>query len=179
MDIYKLKFTCLQNSIMRFLCINAERKMNQRKIAKSLDVSATAIAKALPLLQKEGLINIEKGDSMNSIGLNLDNDKVLRFKRMENLKIIYESYLVDFLEDKFPGSTIILFGSYSKGEDIYDSDIDIAIIEHSKRKVDLKKYEAILEREIRINFYSSLSNLDKGLKENLCNGFVLSGGIEL
>ena len=91
---------------------------------------------------------------------------------------IYESMLIDFLEDKFLGLTIILFGSYSRGDDISKSDIDIAII-GQKKEVDLKKFEKILFKKIILNFYPSFTDIHKNLKENLCNGILLSGGIEL
>ena len=40
-------------------------------------------------------------------------------------------------------------------------------------------FEKILERKINISFYSSFEGIHKHLKENLCNGIVLFGGIRL
>src|SRR3989344_6175695 len=129
METYKLKFTRLQNEIFRFLSIKAGMKFNQSRIAKMLKVSPTAIAKVLPLLEKEGLIKIEKGKNinLNFIFLDQNNKRAIELKRIENLKNIYESGLSDFLEESFPGCTIIIFGSYSRGEDTIKSDIDVAV----------------------------------------------------
>lgn len=181
MDKYKLKYTRLQNEILRLLCVKAGEKINQRKIAGLLSVSPTAIAKALPLLEKEKLINLEKSKTINLvlIELNLENNKAIQIKKLENLKQVFDSGLSEHLKDLFAGTTIILFGSYSRGEDIQDSDIDIAIIGTNEKEVPLKKYESFLEREIIINFYPSFNKIHTHLKNNILNGIILSGSVEL
>ena len=103
----------------------------------------------------------------------------MQLKRVDNLKLIYESGLADYLEKEFAGATIILFGSYSRGEDTNRSDIDIAIIGRKNKLIDLKIFESLLEREINLNFYDSFKEIHKNLKENLLNGIILFGGIEL
>jgi predicted nucleotidyltransferase len=167
--------------MFKLLCINVGREMNQREIAKELNVSSTAISKALNYMEKEELIKIDRNKTMNllSVILNRENRKVMQLKRVENLKQIYESGLVEGLEEKFMGGTIILFGSYSRGDDTITSDIDIAIISRKEKRVDLSQFEKTLGREIIINFYPSLKEVHKDLRNNLCNGIVLSGGVEL
>jgi predicted nucleotidyltransferase len=181
METKELKFTRLQADIFRFLCENVGNEVNQSFIAKELGVSSTAIAKAINDLEKGKLIVINKDKLMNLnlIKLNRDNSNVVQLKRVENLKAIYESGILEELEENFPGSTIILFGSYSKGEDIVKSDIDIAIVGRKEKQINLSKFEKVLKREIILNFYSSFKEIHKELKESLCNGIVLSGGVEL
>lgn len=181
MDIYKLKFTKLQMEIFRLLCIEAGEKLNQREISKFLKVSPTAIAKSILKLEKEGLIikEIQKTMNLNLITLNRNNQMVMQLKRVENLNLIYESKLLEFLENKFPGTTIIVFGSYSRGDDTITSDIDIAIIEGKDKEINLMNFEKLLKRKININFYNSLKDINKELRENICNGIVLVGGIQL
>lgn len=177
-DIIKLKFTLLQQEILRFLFRETEKSFNARQLSRALNVSQTAISKSLLLLKKNKLICVSKDSGRLSIELNRNNQKIFQMKRVDNLRAIYESGLIDFLEDKFLGSTTILFGSYSRGDDISKSDIDIAIIGQEK-EVNLKKFEKALFRKIVLNFYPSFTNIHKNLKENLCNGILLSGGIEL
>jgi len=167
--------------ILRLLFINAGIPLNQRQIANRLEVSQPAVMKALPGLEKEGLIlsQQDKESRRWSIQLNRDDRMVLALKRVDNLKQVYESGLANFLEAKFPGDTIILFGSYARGEDTAGSDIDIAVIGSKEKDVDLTRLEKALERTININFFESFKNVHKHLKENLCNGIVLVGGIEL
>ena len=113
------------------------------------------------------------------IELNRDNKKVIGLKRAENLKMLYESGLVEFLEENLPTSTIILFGSYSQGYDTITSDIDIAIIGMKEKIVNLNNFQKVLERKIKLNFYNSISEIHKNLRENILNGIVIMGGISL
>lgn len=188
MDMYTLKWTRLQNELFRFLCIKAGFCLNLRGIARPLKVSPTAVSNALPQLKKEGLITIQKSKTMNlsSIELNRDNQKAIQLKRVENLRMIYESNLSDYLFNEFPGCTIILFGSYSRGEDTWTgyteenrSDIDIAIIGTEGKELDLTRYDMLLERTIHVNFYKSWANIHKHLKDSILSGVVLSGVVEL
>lgn len=180
-NIYKLKLTNLQKGILRLLYVKVGVSLNQRQTAKILGVTQPAVMKALPELKKEDLITIDQDKESKrwSIELNRDNYKVMQFKRADNLAQIYESELADYLEREFAGATIILFGSYSRGEDTINSDIDIAIIGRKEKKVDLLKFEKLLERKININFYESFEKIHKNLKENLFNGIVLFGGVKL
>ncbi len=179
-NIYEPKFTLLQQGILRFLFNGVGKQFNARALARNLNVSPPAISKALPLLEKEEFVTVSKDKESKrmSIELNRDNQKVIQFKRVENLKLVYESGLNNELEEKFAGGTIILFGSFSMGEDLFNSDIDLAIIGRKEKKVDLSEYEKLFGKEIRINFYDTLSGVHKHLRENICRGIVLSGSIE-
>ena len=177
----KPELTNLQQGILELLFKRAGTSLNQNQIAKLLKVSQPAVTKAIPLLEKLEFIKIQKDKETKrwSISLNTNNHKVVQLKRVNNLKQIYETGLADFLEKEFAGATIILFGSYSGGEDIFNSDIDIAIIGRKEKNIDLKKFEDLLERKINLNFYSSFKDIHKNLKENLANGIVLTGSFEL
>jgi len=180
-DRNKLKFTQLQQEILIFLFEKAGLKFNARRLAKNLNVSPTAIGKAIPKLKKNNLINVKKGPESKtlSIELNRENKYVLNIKRVKNLKLIYEFKLYDHLFDSFPGCTIILFGSFSRGEDIYSSDIDIAVIGTKNKNLDLTNYEKEFSKKINISYYSSFENIEKHIKNNLLSGILISGGIEL
>jgi len=177
-NITKPKLTQLQNDILRVLFKKNGSVLNQRQLAIQLNVTQPAIKKALPVLEKIKSINVKK-DQRLSITLNTECHKVMQLKRIDNLKQIYEYNLADFLEKEYAGATIILFGSYSRGEDTWNSDIDIAVIGRKEKNIELGIYEKNLERKININFYKSFSDIHKHLKENLANGFVLAGGFEL
>src|SRR3989338_7417602 len=181
MDIYKLKFTILQMEMLRFLSIKSGMSFNERGIARNLNVPPTAVSNSLEKLEKENLILVKKDKESKrlSIELNKDNPKVYSLKRVENLKLIYESGLVEFLSGSFPGSTIILFGSYSTGEDNVNSDIDIALVGSKEKELDMAKFQKLLERPISLNFYENFKNIKKNLKDSICNGIVLKGAIQL
>ena len=155
--------------------------MTARAIARHLRVSPTAIAKSLKRLEQEEMIKVNKDKESKrfSIQLNKDNPLTYQFKRADNLKLIYESGLLEYLSETLPAATIILFGSYSFGEDTLNSDIDLAIIGAKQKEVNLDKFNRLLERNVSINFYPGLKDVNKNLKENILNGIVLKGGIQL
>lgn len=176
----KLKLTLLQQEIIQFMFANAGKSFNARNLSKNLKVSHPAISKSLPLLEKEKLILIKKDKESKRFSIELNrNKKVIELKRIDNLKTIYESGLNEFLSEKFPSSTIILFGSYSFGEDTTESDIDIAVVGAKEKEIKLEEYEKVLKRKIFLHFYSSLKEINKNLRENILNGITLKGGIEL
>ena len=181
MDIYKQKYTGLQQEILRLLFANIGKELNKREISLKLEVSPTAVSNSLKTLEKEELINVSlnKRSKTFEISLNINNQKVFYLKKVENLRQIYESGLKEFLEEKFPGKTIVLFGSFSRGEDYPDSDIDIAILEQDEKEINLKKFEEILGKKINIQFYLKIEGIHKNLRENLFNGIVLTGGFRL
>lgn len=180
-NIYELKLTNLQTRILRLLFIKVGASLNQRRIARTLKVSQPAVIKALPELEKLNLVQKQQDKESKrwAVELNRENHRVIQLKRADNLKQIYESGLADYLEKEFAGAAIILFGSYSRGEDTVNSDIDIAITGRKEKTINLDKFEKALERTIRINFYDSFKNVHKHLKENIFNGIILAGGIEL
>lgn len=176
----KLKLTVLQREILDILSVKVGDVLSQRDLSKITGFSPTAIMKAVRGLIGFKLIHFDIDKSGRSeISLDFNNEKVAYMKRIFNLNSIYESGLNSFLENKFPSATIVLFGSYARGDDTLKSDIDIAIIGAKEKNVNIKKYEDILEREIILQFYDSFSKVHKNLKENIFNGVIYSGGIEL
>jgi predicted nucleotidyltransferase len=167
-----------EQKIFRVLCIKAGTKLNQRELSRLTNTTPSGIAKTLTKLTDK--VQIEKHPTMNLNLISLKRtQKVMQFKQLENLKQLYELNLIEKLEETFPGTTIILFGSYAKGEDTIKSDIDFAIIGTKSKPTDLQIFEKKLERIININFYQSFHEINTELKENLCNGLVLVGGITL
>ena len=181
MDIYKEKFTKLEREIIRFLSLNTGNNYNQREIALALKVSSTAVANSLKKLEKERIVEIKKNKNTKpqKISLNLQNSKVFFIKRVENLRAVYESGLAEFLFDNLPGTTIILFGSYSLGEDRSNSDIDIAVVGNAPKKINLSTYEIKLSKKIIIQVFDSFDKIHKNLKESILNGIILKGSVRL
>lgn len=177
MDTYKLKWTKLQAEVFALLCKRAGEKLSQREIAKILKVSPTAVAKSIKALKD--FVKIEKTKTINFISFNRDEPKAIELKRVENLKNIYISGLSDYLNRELAGGTIILFGSYSLGEDMNISDIDIAVIGRKDKVLELGEYEKRLSRKINLNFYSSWKKIHEHLKNNILSGILLHGSIGL
>ena len=179
MDIYKLNFTILEQRIFSLLCLRTGERLSQREIAIILKVSPTAVSNSMKNLKENNLIKLEKTKTINFISFNSDEQRAIELKRVENLKNIYLSGLSDYLEQELLGGTIILFGSYSRGEDTETSDIDLAVIERKDKMLEFEKYEKILNRKINVNFYNSWKDIHTHLKNNILNGILLHGCVEL
>lgn len=178
---HKLKLTLLQQEIVRLFYKKVEMKMHPRTIALLLDVSHPAVSKSLPLLVEKNFLILqkEKNSPRFLVSLNRDNPLIIGLKRAENLKSLYESGFVLALYDHFPSATIILFGSYAFGEDTSTSDIDIATIGATPKNVDFSYFEKEFERSITINYYPSFQDIQKPLLNNILNGIILKGAVEL
>ncbi len=179
MDTYKFNFTSLELKIFQLICTKSGEKLSQREIAKLLNVSPTAVSNSIKKLVENRLIKLNKVKTINFISFNRDEKRAVDLKRVENLRSIYISGLLNYLEELLPGGTIILFGSYSRGEDTNTSDIDLAAIGRKYKSIDLKKFEKLLNRKINLYFYDSWKKMQENLKNNILNGILLSGGVEL
>ena len=126
-------------------------------------------------LAKEMLIIKEKGMVITKVMANRENSDFTRLKRLHNLELIYTSSLINHLSESYNHpKAIILFGSFSRGEDIEKSDIDIAVITNKKLNLDLPKYENILKKVINLHEVN-LDKISEEFKANLLNGIVLDG----
>lgn len=145
-----------------------------RQISRILKVSPPSVSKAITELARENLAKIKK-DLTYEMQANLSNQEFRNMKRVYNLKMVYSSGLFNYLAEKFSLNTIILFGSYSKGEDNEKSDIDIAI-DSKEKLLELEEYEKKLNRKINIEFFD-YKKIKKELKDSIINGIVLLGYI--
>jgi predicted nucleotidyltransferase len=152
------------------------------EISKKSKLAHTSTKKHLVMLKKQGIIKetIEKKGKRNfpSYTANLDNLLYKQEKRIYNISKIYDSGIIEFLRDKFMPKVIILFGSYSIGEDVEESDIDI-FVESKKQDIDLSKFEKTLGRKIELHFNENFNNYPKELKNNIINGSIIYGYLEV
>lgn len=167
----------MEQELFSLLCIRAGEKLSQREIAKILNVSPTTIGNSIKGLND--FVKLEKTKTINFISLNTEATNAIELKRAENLKQIYLSGLHNYIKDELAGSTIILFGSYSRGEDSFGSDIDIAVIGRKAKSLPFDKYSKILHRTISTNFYNSWKDIHGNLKNNILNGIILHGSVDL
>lgn len=149
-----------------------------KEIANKIKVSQTAVSKSIHRLSKMG-IAVRGKKVVLFLRLNREKKDIFDLKRVYNLKSIYSSGLMAQLSKQFPGSTIVLFGSYSLGEDTEESDVDLAIIGYNKKKIDLISFENKLQRKIQLHFFNNLKNINKNLKESIINGQTLKGAITI
>ena len=151
-----------------------------REISRKINLAPKSVKLYLVELERENLI-IKKEHRIHKYPVyyaNRDEDYFKFLKRMDIIKSIKESGLLDYLYEKCMPDVIILFGSASKGEDIKGSDIDI-YLQSDGKKLDLNKYEKELKRKINIFFEKRFDKLSEELKKNIINGDKLKGYLNI
>ncbi len=149
-----------------------------KEISRKINLAPTSVKKHLINLENQKILSKKKGDRFFGYIANRESNEFLFAKKVLNIHNLYESKLVDYLYDFCVPNSIIVFGSYSKGEDINESDVDI-FVESKSKKLNIKKFEDILNKKLNILFESDINRLNKELKNNILNGFILKGFVRL
>jgi predicted nucleotidyltransferase len=127
-------------------------------------------------LRKDKLVVTEKAGVALQISASL-TEPFRQLKRVHNLEQIYESGLIDYLNELYRHpQAIVLFGSYSRGEDTERSDTDIAILTDKHLQPTMATFEKKIGRPISIHEVDT-SRVSEEFKNSLCNGVVLEGAI--
>lgn len=158
------------------------KKHNLKEISNKISTAHTSIKKILITLVQDKIIlqeNEKRGKRQFPFFMaNFNDIQFKNLKKINNLEQIYSSKIIHFTEANLMPKSIILFGSYSRGEDIEDSDIDI-FLETSEKIINLQKFEKKLNRKINLYFKEDINKCSKEFKNNLINGIILEGAIEL
>ncbi len=161
--------------------INPTKKHYLMDISRSIRLAHTSVKKNLDKLVKIGLLieSVEqKGGRKFPLYLaNLENKAFKRYKLIYNISSVLQSKLIEFIEEKLMPKSIVLFGSYQRGEDIEKSDIDL-FVECKKEELDTSSFEKKLGRKIELHYNDNFNSFSKELKNNIINGIVLSGFLE-
>lgn len=162
-----------------------EKEFSLSDLAKEAGVSKSIIGKILMRFYKAGLVDIVKLSKIWRIKASQQNPAYAMSKIARNLTLVYSSGVIGFLANHFKNpKTIILFGSFRKGDDISDSDVDIAIEnDESKaysvlRLAELDRFEKFIGRKIQVHLFNR-KNVDINLFNNIANGVVLFGFLEV
>ena len=141
-------------------------------------LSAPTVSTIIHNLAEESILVVKKEKQVES-AYAAPGDKFRRLKQFVNLLSIYECGLVEKITTvyNYP-EAVVLFGSYSRGEDTKRSDVDIGIV--TKRRLDFStsSFETKLGRKISIHELE----LEKAAPEflnDLANGIVLEGYLKI
>ena len=164
----------IQN-VLEFFFRNPSKELHLRELSRLLKLSMPTIISATDALAKDGLITKIKSDFITKIQANRENINFIRKKRVYNLEMVYDSGIVDyFLKIYNHPKAIIMFGSFSRADDIESSDVDLAVVTKKKMSLNMPEYEKFLNRNISIHEVD-LGRISKEFKLNLANGIVLEG----
>ena len=165
---------------------NKETSLNE--LSSNLHISKTNAKRIVEILVKEGFLKREIYGKTWRITCDKDHPYNFTRKIAFNLTMVYESYREGIMDDisKLVGNirSVILFGSYRKGDDTEESDVDIAVEVLNNEEIRIVELGVIpkfgFRRNVKVNLHIfSRSNIDINLFSNIANGIVLDGFLEV
>lgn len=163
----------------RFFYKNPSQEVHVRDLAERIDCSAGFVSENIGSLVEEDVVKEKRKGNMRTFIAKTASTKYKERKKASNIQEILTSGLGEHLENKLYPDAIVLFGSYLKGTDTEDSDIDIAVINGRKQPPNLSSYEEIFERSISLTQIDSLEEAENNFVNTLANGLVLKGYLEV
>lgn len=177
------KFTINERGVWGTISAYPTRSFSAREIARLLGISHPTVLKVLRHLTQEELVIKQRKKNLSGSKpsvvwkANQQSKKYSEYKRIQNLYELHHSGVIEEIASQTAPNAIILFGSYGRGEDTEDSDIDLFVVSREKH-LDLKRYEKKLKRKINITFEKNPAELSKEFLNNVVNGIVMYGYFE-
>lgn len=156
------------------------KEFNVREVARILKITPATASTQLNSFAKKGFLKQRKERNFIFYKANLESDVYIDSKIFYNIREIRESGLIEELNEFYIKPTIVLFGSYSHGLDVEDSDIDLLIISEKKSSFNqINKYKKKLNRDIQLFVVKKIKDLkNEHLINNILNGINLQGELK-
>ena len=154
-------------------------------LAKKLKISKTNANRVILELVEKGFLKLQVLGKIWRISCNLKHKYNINRKIAHNFFQVTESNIIEYITQSIPSfSNIILFGSYRKGDDDENSDIDIAVEVLDKKNLEIIELGIIKKlgyrKDIKVNIHLfNRKNIDLNLFSNIANGIVLDGFLEV
>ena len=170
----------IKEKIRQYFFMNPTAKLRVRQIERELKLPLPSVIRYCKELEKEGILKKTAVSGITVYSADRSLKRYLMEKKLFNFKLLFESGLVDYLVEEFHNPTIVVFGSYARGEDVESSDVDIYIETPSNKRINLEKYEKILNKNIQIFVHKNINEIkNKELANSILNGNVLNGYVEV
>ncbi len=156
-------------------------------LAEELKISKTTAKVAVELMVKQGFLIKKIYGKTWRITCNQHHYFTRSEKIAYNLSLVYEAYnkaIRNIIHNRVGNArSVVLFGSYRKGDDTEKSDIDIAVEVAGAENITLVDIGKIAKFGYRINVPVTLhvfcrTKIDINLFSNIANGIVLEGFLE-
>lgn len=157
----------------------AEGGYQLRELGRKAKLAPTSVRNYLKELKADGLVTVAKSRHGFPVYVaNIEGEAYRFYKKTHNLTAIFESGLLDYIQDACMPDVVVLFGSAAKGEDIKGSDIDL-YVQCRERKLGLQKFEKAIGKKVNVFFSEDFSRLSNELKNNIINGIKLKGYLKV
>ena len=175
-----MKAINIKQKIMDYFLLNPTKRLRVRQIEKEVKVPLPSAIRYSKELEKEKILKKLSIANIQVYMADRGSERFLLEKKCFNIKQLYLSGLVERFKNKYSNPLIILFGSYAKGEDQEESDIDL-YIESPLKKIEKEEiFEKKLQRKIQLFVYPAIEKItNKELANNIVNGIVINGFLEV
>ena len=158
---------------------NPSRGFKLRELSREASIAPASLYTYLEHFINRTVVKVVEEYGLKLYKANTESEIYKQDKIAYNIQKIQNSKIIDEINKKFDYPCIILFGSKSKGEDNEKSDIDIAIISTINAEIDTNKYENSLNSEVNFLVINNFNKLAAEIKNNIINGKILSGYLEV
>lgn len=161
------------------------KELSLNDICSAVKISKTNANIYVEQLIKESFLNRQIIGKLWRISCNQKHDYNITRKIPYHLGLIFEAKIIDAVHELIPSvRTIVLFGSYRKGDDTEDSDIDIAVEVIGDNELKIIELGVIPQIGYRQNVIVNLhvfsrNKINLNLFANIANGIVLEGFLEV
>ena len=161
------------------------QEISLNDLVELVNISKTTAKKVVNRLLKEEFLARDILGRMWRIKCNQKHPFNMTRKIAYNLQLIYESGIIDGILNSISNPrSMILFGSYRKGDDTENSDIDIAVETLDDEEVKIENVGIITSlgyrKDVKVNILKfSRNKIDLNLFTNIANGIVLYGLLEV
>jgi len=155
--------------IKEYFLQNPTIKLRVRQIERETKTALPSVTRYVKELEVETILKRQDISGVIFFSADRSSQKFILEKKLFNIKQIYDSGLRNYLVKEYSNAPIILFGSYSKGEDLENSDIDLYVESLRKDSINLQKFEKKLGRKVQIFRYKNIKEIKN---ENLANNIV-------
>lgn len=170
----------IKKKIKEYFFINPTTKLRVRQIERLVKVPLPSVIRYTQELERESIIKSSEIAGIKVYSADRNSKGYLIEKKLFNIHQLYTSDLINFILSEYSNPTLIVFGSYSRGEDVENSDIDLYLETPTAKKINLDKFEKKLQRKIQLFQYPKIQKVENPeLANNIINGIVLNGFVEV
>lgn len=163
------------------------KEMSLNNLVTNLKISKTTARKIVFSLVEDDFLVKEELGKVWRIFVNKDHFYNKTIKICYHLENIYLNlpWIMQEIYKNYPNPlAIVLFGSYRKGDDNENSDVDIAIEIIGNENSSLQELGVISQlgyrKNVKVNLYKfSRNKIDLNLFNSIANGIVLEGFLEV
>lgn len=181
--IVRSEFALAYLNVLHWFLDYPEKEFTLNEVCRQAGIAKTTGHRVVYRMVKEGFLELQRLGRLWRIKANQNHPYFVSEKIPYHLNLVYRSGIVEAIKSRFNPLAIVLFGSYRKGDDVSDSDLDIAVETIGNEPLKIIELAAVQQFGYRTNVKVNLhvfsrNKIDLNVFANITNGIVLDGFLE-